>query len=112
VGSRETVEETPTLAGEVEAHHASIPVVDDALDETALLGAVDELHRTVVPEQQVLGHVTDRGLARALVPSNGEQQLVLLAGEPSRCRLLVARCGRHRRPRWRGWARSTRGRSG
>src|SRR5262249_50412224 len=90
VGGGETIEQAPTLAGEVEAHNPSILVVDDAPDETALLGPVDELHHTVVPEQQVLGYVTDRGLPRSFVPSNGEKQLVLLPGEPSRCRLLVA----------------------
>src|SRR5438034_8025522 len=40
---------------------AAVLRVDEALDEPGELGAVDELHRAVVAQQEVLGHLADGG---------------------------------------------------
>lgn len=48
-------------------------------DQTGALGSVDQLHDRVVPEQQVVGHLSDGRLA--VVASHCEEQLVLGRGQ-------------------------------
>ena len=62
--------------------------IADPLDQTGCGCSVDELDNAVVSQQQVLGHLPDRG--RLAVASNGEQQLVLRSGEPDGLCLVLA----------------------
>ncbi len=49
--------------------------VGDPVHKSCLLRSVDKLHDAVMTEQEVLGHLADRGWAT--VPSDGEEELVL-----------------------------------
>lgn len=76
------------LVGQLDAHDALVFVVGRSLDEAGRDGAVDELHSAVVAQQQVLRHLADR--RRLAVTADGQQQLVLGAGEANRPRLVLA----------------------
>jgi nucleotide-binding universal stress UspA family protein len=88
VGVRQGTDPLAPEGGEVEADDALVVAVRDALDQTGGDGPVDELDGAVVSQQQVAGDVTDRRW-RAVTP-DGEEQLVLRAGEPDRVGPLLA----------------------
>ena len=62
---------------EPEAHDAAVTRVGLTAHEVPLLGAVDQLHRTVVAEQERAGDVTDGRRIGAGVAPDREQELVL-----------------------------------
>ncbi len=64
--------------------------VSSSGDETRLLGPVHEPDRTVVAQQQVVGHLAHGRPAPVGVSMDGEEQLVLGRGEPGFLGLLVA----------------------
>jgi len=68
------------------------PVFGIALpaDQACARRPVHETRRTVVLEQQRVGHVADGGPALVVVPAHGEEQLVLGRGEALAAGLLLA----------------------
>jgi hypothetical protein len=56
----ELLDAASPLIGQLEAHHPGVVAVAVALDETACLGAVDELDGAVVAEEEVRRDVADR----------------------------------------------------
>jgi len=60
------------------------------LDESRGLGTVHQSDRAVVPDQQTVCNVTNRGAAFAAMTSDGEQQLMLSGREPDLHRLILA----------------------
>lgn len=74
--------------GEPDAHHAVVDLVGESFDEPRALGAIDEPDHAVVPEQEVIGELADRG--RSSVATDGEEQLVLRRGQADvRCLRLA-----------------------
>ena len=65
-------------------------VVSHPCHETSLLGPVDQAHRTVVTEQEVVGHFAHRRPAAVRVPPDGQQQLLLRRRHTGRLCLLLA----------------------
>src|SRR5690606_28838597 len=88
VGGRQRIDLASSGAGESEPNDPLVVGVVDALEQPRGLGAVDELHGAVMAKEQVLGHLADRRW-RAM-STNGEEELVLRAGETDRSRLVVA----------------------
>ena len=69
-------------------HDAVIGGVGLAAHEPRSLSSVEELDRGVMAEQEMVGEVADGGIA--VVPPDGEQQLVLGRGEAGGLGLLLA----------------------
>jgi CBS domain-containing protein len=90
VGRAQALQEVPAPSGELQSHEAAVVRVGQAAHQAGLRGAVGQLDGAVVAQEQVLGHVPDRGCARTLVTADGEEQLVLLAGQPCGRGLLLA----------------------
>ena len=61
VGRREMTENPPAFGGENEPDDAPVDAVGDAPDEARLLGTVDELDGAVMAQQEMIGHLPDRG---------------------------------------------------
>ena len=55
MGLGQPVHNAVTSLCQTDAHHTAVVLVLHALDQPGRLGAVDELHRAVRPEQQVTG---------------------------------------------------------
>ena len=75
---------------EGETDYTLVVGVDGARDETGGLGAVDELHRAVVTQEQMVGDVADGRAERVVVAADGEEQLVLRRREPGFACLALA----------------------
>ena len=74
-------------------HHpddARVFGIGEPADQPSRLCPVQELHCAVMPQQQVIGQVTDGGREVAGMPFNRHQELVLGVGEPGRARLILA----------------------
>ncbi len=80
VGRRKHGQSLLALGGRLESHHSLIVVVGPATHETGALGAVDQLDGAVVAQHEVGGNIAHRG--RLAVAADGEEQLVLGAGQP------------------------------
>ena len=63
--------------------------VADPLHQAGRLGPVDEPDGAVVTQEQVVGHLADRGPLLVVVAPDGHEQLVLRRGESHRFGLLV-----------------------
>ena len=61
-----------------------------AADQPGGIGAVDELDGAVVAEEQVVGDLADGRSAGVIVAMDGEEQLMLVRGQPGRLGLLFA----------------------
>jgi len=79
-----------TGTSEAKTHDSVIGKVVPTLHESRRLGAVHQFDGTVVPDQQTVCNVTDRGAAFAAMTPDDEQQLMLSRREPDRHRLLLA----------------------
>jgi hypothetical protein len=86
---REPVEKATAGGREGEADHAAVVRVDEALHEAGDLGPIDQLDGAVVAQEEVVGDVADGGRVGPGMAADGEQQLVLLGGEPDGGRLLT-----------------------
>ena len=75
--------------GGTEPDHPMVVGIRDPPDESRLLGPVDEADHAVVPEQQRLGDLPDRGSTPIDVPTDGQQQLVLRRTQTQSRRLLL-----------------------
>jgi hypothetical protein len=64
--------------------------VDGSPDDAGRLGAIDQLDRAVVPQQQILGHLADRRASAVVVPGDRQQELMLGGREPEGSRAIVA----------------------
>jgi hypothetical protein len=78
------------LAGgrQVEPDDTLILRIVDALDQPRRDGSIDQFDDAVVAEQQMIGNIPYR--RSSTVASDGEQELMLRAGEPHGSRLLLA----------------------
>src|SRR5205823_7775074 len=74
---------------ESEPHDTLVVGIPRSFDQARGNGAVNQLHRTVVPEQQVTGSLADGGTSGVFVATDGEQQLMLGRSEPHRGRLIL-----------------------
>ena len=90
VGSRERLEALLALGRQLEPHDPLVLGVAAAGDQARLLGPVDQADGAVVAEQEVVGHLADRGPAPVRVAPNGQEELVLGRGQSGRLRLLLA----------------------
>ena len=90
MGGREPFEHTATPGREVEAHDPAVVAVGLAADEASAFGSVHQLDGGVVADEEVLGDVPDRRRLRAGVAADGQEELVLLAGEAGLLGLLLA----------------------
>jgi hypothetical protein len=59
-------------------------------NQASRIGPVHQSHRTVVAQQQVVGHLANRGSPRIFMTPYGQEELVLSRGQPSSVRLLLA----------------------
>jgi hypothetical protein len=84
------VQDAATLGRELQADEAPVGAVSVAANESRPFGPVHELDRAVMTEQQVLGDLPDRRVVGPTMAPHCEQELVLLAREPSRHRLALA----------------------
>jgi hypothetical protein len=75
---------------EPQAHPAVVDRVGIPIDQTRFDRAVDEPDRAVVPEQQRIGKVANRGSFSVRMASNRQQQLVLCRRDADGLRLLLA----------------------
>lgn len=75
------LEATGALGGEREAHDPTIIGVDMAGHQTRTDGPIHELDGAVVAEEEVGSHVAHRGAATGNMPTDGQQELVLGAGQ-------------------------------
>jgi len=78
----EPFEHVRSASREPQTHDTAVVGVVDAPDEPGFFGAVDELHRAVMTQQQRVGDVTHRRAAIAAVATHRQQQLVLRGGDP------------------------------
>jgi hypothetical protein len=102
VDRAEVLEALLTGGGQDESHLTLVGRVGSALHETGGLRPVDELDRTVMTEEQMIGHVADGGpqrtgtatgaafAVRFTVTANREQELVLRGRQTRGRRLLFA----------------------
>jgi len=67
-----------------------IVFVSGPAHQTSRNRAVNETHRTVVDEEQIVGYFSDRWTTGITMPSDGQQQLVLGWSEASGARLALA----------------------
>ena len=86
----ELAQPTGTECRQSQSHDALVVGISDARDEVRGLGSVDQADRTVVTEQQRVGHLADRRVVRARVAADGEQELVLRRRHAERRGLLLA----------------------
>jgi hypothetical protein len=86
----QTLEHTHAPSREAEADDSSVVGIVRTPYQPRLLGAVDELHRAVMSQQQRICHVADRRPAIAAVPADSKEQLVLRRGDPRGDRLRLA----------------------
>ena len=78
----QTLEYARPASREPQTHDPAVVGVVDAADQARFLGAVDELHRAVVAQQQRVRKITHSRAAIAEVAAHGEQQLVLRGRDP------------------------------
>jgi hypothetical protein len=76
--------------GEPEADDAVVLGVLGALEQPGRDGPVDEADGAVMPEEQVVGDVSDGRSGRVVMTSDREQELMLGGGEASRVGVLLA----------------------
>jgi hypothetical protein len=88
--SRESLETLGSVSREMQPDHATILSVAGATDETGGISPVDEPDRTVVEQQQVVGHLSNGWAARIVVPPYSQKKLVLGGRQASRLCLLLA----------------------
>ena len=74
----------------LQVHRAVVDRVGIPIDQTRFDRAVDEPDRAVVPEQQRIGKVANRGSFSVRMASNRKQQLVLRRRDADGLRLLFA----------------------
>jgi len=85
----EPCEEVGAEATQRDPHDAPVVGIGVACHQPRGLGPVDEPHRAVVSELEVVGDVADRRAGRCPMTSDREEQLVLCGGEADRGRLLL-----------------------
>ena len=90
VGLGESVELRAPGRREGDPYDALARGVGTSLDEPILDRAVDQPHRAVVTQDEVVGDVADRRTGRIGMAPDREQQLVLGAGQAGRLGLLLA----------------------
>ncbi len=86
----ELAEPTPTQRGQPEPDDPLVVGVGRPPHQSGVLGPIDQPNGAVVPEQQGLRHVTDRGAAPVPVPTDREQELMLRRREADGHGLLLA----------------------
>jgi H+/Cl- antiporter ClcA/CBS domain-containing protein len=89
MGGAELGQQARPFGGEGQVHDAPVGIVATAHDQPGGDRTVDQPHRAVVLQHEVLGNVAD-GRRAAAVAADGEQELVLRRGQPDRLRLLPA----------------------
>jgi len=77
-------------AGELQPNDPVILFVPSPAYQAVRISTVDETHRAVVAQQQVVGHLANGWAFGIAVPSYGKQQLVLSGRQAGGARLLFA----------------------
>lgn len=77
-------------SGQADTYNAAIVLVRYPFDHAGGLGAVNQLHRAVRPQEQVVGQVAHGRRLIAWMSLDRHQQLVLHVGEACRLRLVLA----------------------
>jgi hypothetical protein len=90
VGLGQPLDYAVTVPGQANSDHAGVVAVRYPLNQPGRLGAVDELHRAVRPQQQVSGQVAHGRRLVPPVPLHRYQQLVLYVGQAGRFSLVLA----------------------
>jgi len=78
------------FGGQADPYHAAVVTVWCPFYQARGLGAVDELHGAVRPQEQVAGEITNGGRRVSRVSLDRHQQLVLNMGEARGLRLVFA----------------------
>lgn len=86
----ELLQDTSAGRCERQAHDPAVVSIDRTHHVPAALGPIDELDHAVVLQQQVVGQFGHRRRGIAVVPADGQQQLMLLRSESGSVGLLVA----------------------
>ena len=86
----ELLEETLPLWGQPQADDPAVPRVFLPLDQPRPLRPVDQPHGAVMAQQQIPGDVADGGTLPAIMPPDGQQELVLRRCQPRPLSLLFA----------------------
>jgi len=73
---------------QAQAHEPVVVAIGDTFDEPGAFGAVDQLDDAVMPEQEMCGDLADGW--RITVAADGEEQLVLRAGDADPVGLVLA----------------------
>ena len=84
VESRECLETLGAIFGEMQSDHPMVLVVSGAGDQTGRVGPVDEPDRTVMEQEEVVGHLPNGRAAGIAVPTYGQEKLVLGGRQASR----------------------------
>ena len=87
--AREPPQHARTVLSQDESYHALITRVGSPFDESRAHRSVDQPDDAVVPQQEVIRHLTDRRGTTAVAPDR-EQQLVLGGRDAGVDRLLLA----------------------
>lgn len=88
MGRRERPELPLAFSSEADSHDPVVVGIGDPFDEAPLRGAVHQLHRTVVTEQEVLGDIAHA--RRTRMAPHSQEQLVLGGGEARYLRRIIA----------------------
>jgi hypothetical protein len=88
--SRQSLKSLCAGRGEAQPDHPVILLVPGPAYQAIRISTVDETHRAVVAQQQVVGHLANGWALGIAVPSDGKQQLVLSGRQAGGARLLFA----------------------
>jgi hypothetical protein len=90
VPTRQPAEEAGTLPGERQSDEPAVGGIAHATDEADCLSALCELGGAVVAQDETVGHVADGRSPPIVMPSYGQEQLVLTRGDARSPGLLLA----------------------
>ncbi len=90
VERRKDLQPFGAVFGEMQSDNPAIVFVSVPIHQSRDNGAVNETHRAVVNEEQIVGYFSDRRTTGIAMPSDGQQQLVLSRSEARCARLALA----------------------
>jgi hypothetical protein len=89
VGRRQALHQPVALVCEEHPHHTGVFLVLLAADDAGVLRAVDQAHRAVTLQQQVIGKIADRRRLRPWMSFDRDEHLVLCGRQARRSRLVL-----------------------
>ncbi len=90
VKSRKNLQSFSAVFCEMQSDNPVIVFVSGPTHQTGHNSAVNETYRTVVDKEQIVGYFSDRRTTGVIMPSDGQQQLVLGGSEACDARLALA----------------------